>query len=145
MVTIQRIRELVVTLSARFAPEKVILFGSYANGVPTADSDVDLLVILPGSGGSRQSLRKQLEIVQAIDAPFPMDLMVRRAGEVAKRIAMNDFFIRDIVSNGKTLYEADHARVGGEGRSGFSDCTTRTSRPKKSQPRRRVLSRVAVR
>jgi predicted nucleotidyltransferase len=30
----------------RLAPEKIILFGSYAYGSPTPDSDVDLLIIL---------------------------------------------------------------------------------------------------
>jgi predicted nucleotidyltransferase len=31
----------------RFQPERVILFGSYAYGTPNADSDVDLLVVMP--------------------------------------------------------------------------------------------------
>ena len=31
----------------RFRPERIILFGSYAYGVPHADSDVDILVVMP--------------------------------------------------------------------------------------------------
>jgi uncharacterized protein len=30
----------------KFQPERIILFGSYAYGQPTEDSDVDLLIIL---------------------------------------------------------------------------------------------------
>jgi predicted nucleotidyltransferase len=33
-------------IAARFQPEKIILFGSYAYGQPKAESDVDLLVVM---------------------------------------------------------------------------------------------------
>ncbi len=42
-VTLQDIREIVRQIVQRFRPQKVILFGSYAQGKPTPDSDVDLL------------------------------------------------------------------------------------------------------
>ena len=41
------IRKFVAEIVRQFHPEKVILFGSYAYGKPTYDSDVDLLVIMP--------------------------------------------------------------------------------------------------
>jgi predicted nucleotidyltransferase len=89
MATMREIRRVAKGISQRFRPAKIILFGSYGYGVPTEDSDVDLLVVVEGKGDSMQ---KQLEITQAVDAPFSMDLLVRSRGEIARRIAMDDFF-----------------------------------------------------
>ena len=44
------IREMVRRIVERFSPEKVILFGSYARGAATPDSDVDLMVVMKCSG-----------------------------------------------------------------------------------------------
>ncbi len=52
-----------------FRPEKITLFGSYAYGEPTEDSDVDLLVVMPHRGpGHRMATRVRL----AVKATFPM-------------------------------------------------------------------------
>lgn len=93
----------------QFQPEKVILFGSYAYGQPTEESDVDLLVILPFE---ELPVRKAIEIRQHVPAPFPLDLIVRTPEQVQQRLEMEDFFIQDILNNGQVLYEANHARVG---------------------------------
>ena len=44
-------------LVAEFQPERITLFGSYAWGAPTEDSDVDLLVIMSTSNGASLSVR----------------------------------------------------------------------------------------
>ena len=93
----------------KFQPEKIILFGSYAYGKPTQDSDVDLLVILSFEG---RAVEKAVEILLAIDYHFPLDLIVRTPQTIQQRLAMGDFFIRDIMQKGNVLYEADYARVG---------------------------------
>lgn len=41
------IREYARAVAERFHPEKIILFGSHAYGTPHADSDVDILVVMP--------------------------------------------------------------------------------------------------
>ena len=46
----QRIRGYCNAVAREFRPDKILLFGSYAYGHPSADSDVDLLVILPFRG-----------------------------------------------------------------------------------------------
>lgn len=93
----------------QFQPEKVILFGSYAYGQPTEDSDVDILVILPFEG---LPVRQAIKIRQHIPAPFPLDLIVRTPEQIQQRLEMEDFFIQDILNNGQVLYKANHARVG---------------------------------
>jgi predicted nucleotidyltransferase len=92
----------------QFQPEKIILFGSYAYGQPTEDSDVDLLLILPFEG---LPVCKAIEVRQQIPAPFPLDLIVRTPEQIQQRLEMGDFFIQDILTNGQVLYEANHARV----------------------------------
>ncbi len=102
-------RRSIVTLSQqiarRFKPERIILFGSYASGKPRQDSDVDLLVILSHTGSAT---RKALEILAEVNPPIPVDLMVRTPDEIRRRLAWNDFFLREIMETGKVLYESAH-------------------------------------
>lgn len=95
-------------VAEQFQPERIILFGSYACGQSTEDSDVDLLLILPFE---ELPVRKATEVRQKIPAPFPLDLIVRTPEQIQQRLEMEDFFIQDILTNGQVLYEANHARV----------------------------------
>lgn len=52
MVSMRRIREVGRRIGEQFRAERVILFGSYAEGHVGADSDVDLLVVKRGRGSS---------------------------------------------------------------------------------------------
>lgn len=85
-----------------FSPLYVILFGSYANGFATEDSDVDMLVVLdiPTS----ETSRKTSEIWERIPRRFSMDLLVRSKDEISFRVSHNDWFLRDITEKGKVLY-----------------------------------------
>jgi len=105
MVEMKKIRDLVSLIAREFNPERIVLFGSYAYGQPSDDSDVDILVVLPFKG---KAVRKAIEIRNRVNAEMPLDLIVRTPEQVAERIAMNDFFMREIVEKGRTLYEANH-------------------------------------
>lgn len=106
MVEMEKIRRLSERIAREFQPDQIILFGSYAYGRPTIDSDVDLLVVMSFKG---KPARKALEIINRVDPRFPVDLLVRTPEQVRRRIADNDFFMREIFERGYTLYEADHA------------------------------------
>jgi predicted nucleotidyltransferase len=99
------IRRYANEIARQFHPNKIILFGSYAHGKPTEDSDVDILVIMPFKGRNPE---KATEIWMATKPKFPIDIMVRKPEEVKKRLAMGDFFLREITEKGTVLYEADH-------------------------------------
>ncbi len=88
-----------------FTPLQVILFGSYAYGTPTEDSDVDLLVVMdiPKS----EFRNKALEIQQRIPYRFSLDLLVRSPEEIAYRVSYNDWFLREITEKGDFLYGSD--------------------------------------
>jgi predicted nucleotidyltransferase len=96
------IQELADRIAREFQPEKIILFGSYARGNPTPDSDVDLLVIMPFEG---KSFWKSLEIENRINAFFSLDLLIRRPDDTARRFAQGDPLIRDALEHGRSLYE----------------------------------------
>ena len=102
----KRIAELSERIAREFRPEKIILFGSYAYGHPSADSDIDLLVIMPFEGSHpRQAIR----ILNRLNVLVPIDLLVRRPEEVEERLAMGDSFMREIIERGRVMYEAHHA------------------------------------
>ena len=105
MVSIKEIRSLARNIARRFHPERVVLFGSYAEGTATADSDVDLLVVL---SGERKVVDKAVEIRLALNPEIPLDILVRTPETIRKRIGMGDSFLADIMTRGKVLYEADH-------------------------------------
>jgi predicted nucleotidyltransferase len=100
-----QIRAFSDAVAREFHPQRIVLFGSYACGRPTEDSDVDLLVIMPRTRdrGERMSVR----IRQAIPRDFSLDLLVRTPSEVAKRLRWGDPFMRELLEKGKVLYEAN--------------------------------------
>lgn len=85
------------------APEQVILFGSYARGRPTPDSDVDLLVVMQTD--ERASKRRRAISRLFRERPFPMDIVVRTPAEIEQSMTAVDPFTRDILETGKVLYE----------------------------------------
>ncbi|MBF0337939.1 MAG: nucleotidyltransferase domain-containing protein [Nitrospirae bacterium] len=91
-------------LVVEFQPEKIILFGSYAWGKPTEDSDVDLLVIKElKETEDRRKVTSQINL-SIFPRPFPIDLLVYEPQRIVKRLEMGDFFIEDIMTKGKILY-----------------------------------------
>lgn len=102
-VTRKQIDAVVQRIVQQFNPEKVILFGSYAYGKPNADSDVDLLVVMESD---ERPARRTARVIGAVHGKtFPMDLLVRTPAEIAHRLAIGDFFIEEIMTRGKVLYE----------------------------------------
>ena len=108
MVAMKQIEEFGRRIGREFDAERVVLFGSYARGTITEDSDVDLLVIGAFEG---RSVDKSVEIRMKLRPGFPIDLLVRTPEKVRRRIKMGDSFMRAILEEGKVLYEADDRRV----------------------------------
>ena len=111
-VPLSAIRRFARRIAAKFGPEKIILFGSFAHGTPHRDSDVDLLVVMPAHDEINQSIR----IILAFDPVFPLDLIVRTPERLRRRLADGDCFLQEITGKGIVLYEKKDARVGAQGR-----------------------------
>jgi predicted nucleotidyltransferase len=97
-----RIRDVSQRIAQRFAPDRIILFGSYAYGTPNEDSDVDLLVVLPFQG---KPYRKSAEIAAAVHAGFPLDILARRPDDLERRYREADPLVREALDRGRVLYE----------------------------------------
>src|SRR5205823_3362634 len=104
------IRDFARRVAERFHPDRIILFGSYAYGTPHADSDVDILVVMP----ARNQLYQAVRIELACEPHFPLDIIVRTPENMRWRLAEGDSFLREITSQGKVLYEKAHEGVGEE-------------------------------
>lgn len=97
------INAVVKRIAEQFNPDRIILFGSYAYGHPHPYSDVDLLVVMSTNERARA---KQLEIARALSPhPFGRDILVRTPKQLKERIALGDYFLREIVTKGRVLYE----------------------------------------
>jgi predicted nucleotidyltransferase len=105
MVEMSKIEELSNRIAQEFRPEQIILFGSHAYGQPTADSDVDLLIIMEFAG---HSARKAREIRRRVQPVFAVDLLVRTPEQVRQRLTWNDWFLREVTEKGKILYASPH-------------------------------------
>lgn len=103
MVAMKHIRAFARRIAKEFKPKRIILFGSYAYGKPTRDSDVDLLIVMPYSG---RPTDVSLSIRNRMHPGFPIDLFVYAPDELRRRIAMKDIFLSEIVRNGKVLHES---------------------------------------
>ena len=100
-------------VAERFQPDKIILFGSHAYGQPHADSDVDILVVMP----ARNQLDQAAKIHLALLPAFPVHLLVRTPHNLAWRLAEGDSFLKEVMSKGKLLYEKADQGMGRQGRS----------------------------
>jgi len=97
------LREVRDRIVQSFSPMRIVLFGSYASGIPDQDSDLDLLVVME----SNESPIKRAVRVSKIfrDRKLPMDIIVRTPREIKSRLDIGDFFIKEILEKGKILYE----------------------------------------
>jgi predicted nucleotidyltransferase len=90
-------------LIERVRPEKVVLFGSYAAGVATPQSDVDLLVILESDlprGRRQEAISRALR-----PRRVPVDILAYTPAEVQACSADPASFVRHILATGKIVYE----------------------------------------
>jgi len=100
--TLADIQRIVQQIVERFHPQKVILFGSYAYGEPTEDSDVDLLIVMETDGNP---LHTAARIAASIDHPFPLDILVVRPSDLESALRERNVFETEVATQGVILYE----------------------------------------
>ena len=101
-VTTELLLSIIQRIVAGVQPKKIILFGSYAYGTPSPDSDLDILVIMDTN---KRPAERILDVSRLLrPRPFPMDILVRTPGEITAALKHKDSFIQEILTNGKVLY-----------------------------------------
>jgi predicted nucleotidyltransferase len=102
MASLSDIQALADKIASEFHPDKIILFGSHARGDARPDSDVDLMVII---NSDEHPSRTAAEITYRVHPRrYPLDLIVRGPQTVRTRLQMNDWFLRDVMREGRILY-----------------------------------------
>jgi len=102
MITRDKIQAIADKIAKEFQPEKIILFGSYAWGKPTEDSDVDLCIVKDVE--DTRALRRNIDGAFG-SRNFAMDVVVFRPRHMFRRLNMADAFFQQILTDGQTLYE----------------------------------------
>ena len=99
------ISEIVERLKRDYQPKKIILFGSYAYGKPTQDSDIDLLII---KETNQRPIDRRVEVRKLVYDPerkIAFSPLVYTPEEIEWRLSLGDDFIREILQRGEIVYE----------------------------------------
>jgi predicted nucleotidyltransferase len=110
MTTDTVVREVIFEVAEKikkgYGPDKIILFGSYAYGVPDKDSDIDLLII---KDTQDRPIDRRVAVARIVSDPkrlIPVQPIVLTPGEVRERLEVGDQFIKEILEKGEVLYAA---------------------------------------
>ena len=104
-VTPRLLREVTQKVIQAFRPKNIILFGSYAYGKPTSDSDLDLLIVMESRDRPAERIRKVSDLFDP--RPLPMDFIVLTPGEVRHRLSGFDPFLEEVLEKGQMLYGSE--------------------------------------
>ena len=88
-----------------FRPKNIILFGSYAYGKPTSDSDLDLLIVMETRDRPAERIRKVSDLFDP--RPLPMDFIVLTPSEMRHRLSGFDPFLEEVLEKGQRLYGSE--------------------------------------
>ena len=99
-------RQLVDKLRSEYAPLKIILFGSHANGTADADSDIDLLIV---KDTNERFIDRWVTVRRILSDPsrkVAIETLVLTPQEVSDRLSRGDQFVAEIIESGMVLYAA---------------------------------------
>ena len=105
MITQKQIEEIIDRISSHFKPSKIILFGSYGEGVPTPDSDLDLLVVVKDSDQPRCKRAREIRKLLWGIIDIPKDILVYTQEEIGEWKGVKEAFITSVLEKGKIVYE----------------------------------------
>ena len=101
-----QLRPYLRVLIEQFQPEHIILFGSYAYGEPSPDSDIDLLIVKDidtSTVAEATRMRRAIRLLRHTVANLPLDIMVRTPADLRERIKQGADFHSEIVQKGLIL------------------------------------------
>ena len=100
----ERVERIVERIVETYAPQQVILFGSFAYGEPNSDSDLDLLIIKDTNASPLDRRVRVRRLAFEPDRFTPLSPLVLTPAELAHRLELGDPFFKEIVARGKVLY-----------------------------------------
>ena len=103
MISNEQINEISRKIAEFIKPDKIILFGSYAQGAPDEDSDIDLLII---KDSEKSRPERGIEVRKLLfGSMIPMDILVYTNKEIKESSNKKYSFVYQALTFGKTLYE----------------------------------------
>ncbi len=102
----EEIKRITDVIRDKYKPEKIILFGSAARGEVRKDSDIDLLIIKDSDKKRHQRCAEVHTLLDNTPRRYPFEPIVMTPAEFARGQAEERYFIREILKDGKVLYEA---------------------------------------
>ncbi|MDX9709107.1 MAG: nucleotidyltransferase domain-containing protein [Trichloromonas sp.] len=106
---IEQLKREIVARLAPLNPEKIILFGSYAWGDPTPDSDIDLYVVtkddfVPANWQEKNRLFIETSsVLDDLQEQTPIDLIVHTRPMHKRFVEIDSMFSRKILRDGVLL------------------------------------------
>jgi predicted nucleotidyltransferase len=98
-----RLRKISERLKKEYHAEKVILFGSYARGEATEDSDIDLFIIAPTNERFIERTAAVKRTIRDLRYGLPISPIVLTPEELKRRIKIGDQFINEILEKGVSV------------------------------------------
>ena len=105
----QNLQTLIRKIAEGYKPEKIMLFGSYAEGRATGESDADLLVIKQTDAGYFARIREVRKLVQP--QTMPLDILVLTPQEYAEKKQWVNHIAYIATKNGITVYERKYGKL----------------------------------
>ncbi len=84
-------------IKANTTPESIYLFGSYANGVPNSDSDIDIYVVVPDSETDTIELNAKIRMDLSVKRMMPIDLLIGKKSVFENR--KNRLTLENVIAN----------------------------------------------
>ncbi len=98
------ILNVVKKIKEHYAPEKIVLYGSFAYGKPDEDSDIDLLIIKDTRERPIDRRVYVRRVVSNLRKGHPFSSIVVTPQELKERLEIGDQFFKEILLKGKVLY-----------------------------------------
>jgi predicted nucleotidyltransferase len=99
----KRLQKISDRIKKQYSAEKVILYGSYARGEGTEDSDVDILVIAQTNERMFERMATVSRIVRDLRNGLPISPIVLTPEELRHKLDIKDAFIQTIMEEGRVL------------------------------------------
>ncbi|WP_319203990.1 nucleotidyltransferase domain-containing protein [uncultured Ilyobacter sp.] len=103
MINLWKIEEAKNKLIKEFNPKKIYVFGSYAWGSPTEDSDLDLMIITKDCGNKINEMRRGIRALRGIG--FSKDIIVESEHEFFENSKDINKIENEIYNRGYLIYE----------------------------------------
>ncbi len=97
------LRRVIARYVRSFAPDRIVLFGSYPKGMSHTRSDVDLLIVADVGSNATAQLRRARQL--AADCFPPVDVQFVTPEEIASAATAPSPFLSSILGSGVTVYE----------------------------------------